>query len=139
MKTAEPQGRQGYILLEVIVLGVLVLAMAASLRLYRQAEEVVAADSARLAGVYLAQEELARLEWETDNGSLREGEWGWLGDASLLQQDNNVFTVKALVEPEVDNVWRVQVSVSWTRASNRSGSLRYERLLCRHKRQKRGS
>lgn len=127
--------QQGYILLEVVVLSVVVMAMAASLMLFRQAQVVMQQDSVRLAGVFLAQEEFARLEGAMDRDRLQEGQYGWLGEGQLLRQENGSFAVKAEVRAETVAIWRVQVRVDW-QVSGRSGELVYERLLCRHHQQK---
>lgn len=127
--------QQGYILLEVVVLSVVVLAMATSLHLFRQAQVVMQQDSARLAGVFLAQEEMARLEWAMDQDSLAEGQYGWLGEAGLLTQENASFAVAASVRVETADIWRAQVSVDW-QVNGKAGALSYERLLCRHQPQK---
>ena len=127
--------QRGYILLEVMVLSVVVMAMAVSLHLFQQAQVVIQADSARLSGVLLAQEEFARLEWAMDQGGLGEGEYGWLGDAQQLAQENQSFAVRASVRAETEAVWRARVTVQWQSAV-RSGTLGYERLLCRHSQQK---
>ncbi|MDD6133712.1 MAG: type II secretion system protein [Selenomonadaceae bacterium] len=132
MKTEK---QQGYILLEVIVLSVVVLAMAISLQLFRQAQIVMQQDSARLDGVFLAQEEFARLEWAVERDRLYEGEYGWLGDTQRLEQANGLFAVKASVQEETEEIWRARVLVNWQFAG-RSGELAYERLLCRHRQQK---
>ena len=121
---------EGYILLEILVVGVVLLAMTASLRLYRQAMLTEEIDAVRTTGVYLAREELSRLQWQAAKRGLQAGQVGWLGAKEQLQMNNGRFAVQADVQPVAENAWQVVVTVDWQRL-HRQGKLQFSRVICR--------
>lgn len=123
--------QQGYLLLEVVVLGVIVLAMAACLRLNQQALALEAMDGARTTAIYLVREEFSRLEYEADQGQLQPGMVGWLGDAADLTRNNSTFRVETEIREVSANVFSACVTAVWQTGS-KTGTLHFERLLCRH-------
>lgn len=123
--------QQGYMLLETVVLGVIVLAMAACLRLNQQALALEAMDSARTTAIYLVREEFSRLEYEADQGTLQAGTAGWLGDEADLTRNGASFRIKAEVREVSARVFSAQVSAAWE-SGQKTGTLQFERLLCRH-------
>lgn len=121
---------EGYILLEILVVGVVLLAMTASLRLYRQAMLTEEIDAVRTTGVYLAREELSRLQWQAAKRGLQAGQVSWLGTKEQLQMNNGRFAVQADVQPVAENAWQVVVTVDW-QSLHRQGKLQFSRVICR--------
>lgn len=124
---------QGYILLEVLVAGVVLLAMTASMRLYQQAMVTEEIDAVRTAGVYLAREELSRLQWQAANEGLRAGQVGWLGAQESLELNHGRYAVQADVRQVAEDAWQVVVAVDW-QSLHRQGKLQFSRVICRHRR-----
>lgn len=123
--------QQGYLLLETVVLGVIILAMTACLRLNQQALSLEARDGARTTAIYLVREEFSRLEYEADQGNLQPGKVGWLGDEADLMRNGSNFRVEAEVREVSTHVLSARVIAEW-RTGVKKGTLHFERLLCRH-------
>ena len=135
MKKAE----QGYILLETLIVGVVLLAMVASMRLYRQAVRVEGFDSVRTAGIFLAREEFSWLEWQAEQMGLTAGRVEWLGDerALTIPAGSGQFAVAADVTPLTDNTWHVLVTVAWP-GDKKQETMQFTRVLCRQGNRERG-
>ena len=112
-------------------MGVIVLAMAACLRLNQQALALEAMDGARTTAIYLVREELSRLEYAADQGNLQPGTAGWLGDAGDLTRNGGSFQVTAEVREVSERVLSARVTAEW-KAGQKAGTLCFERRLCRH-------
>ena len=123
--------QQGYLLLETAVLGVIILAMTACLRLNQQALSLEARDGARTTAIYLVREEFSRLEYEVDQGDLQPGKVGWLGDEADLMRNGSSFRVEAEVREVSAHVLSARVTAEW-QTGGKKGMLHFERLLCRH-------
>lgn len=113
------------------MLGVIVLAMAACLRLNQQAVALEQMDGARTTAIYLVREEFSRLEYAADQGTLQPGTAGWLGNAADLTRNGSSFQVEAEVREVSARVFSARVSATWT-SGVKTGTLHFERLLCRH-------
>ncbi|SFT52424.1 hypothetical protein SAMN02910356_00892 [Selenomonas sp. GACV-9] len=130
---------QGYILLETLIVGVILLAMVAGMRLYRQAVRVEDFDSMRTAGIFLAREEFSWLEWQAEQTGLIAGHVEWLGDekALMMATGRGRFAVTADVTPLADNAWHVLVTVVWP-GDTKQETMQFTRVLCRQGNRERG-
>ena len=114
-RKAERQ-RDGFVLIEVLVLSLVVLGCAAAVMTYRMLDRARAASEAELAAAYLAQEQLARIEAQPASYIRAHEDMPWLGDGSAPPEMNHVaFEVSSRVVPSAEtmSLASAEVRVSW--------------------------
>lgn len=125
----EPE--KGYILLEVVVVGILVIAIATSFSLYARADGLRAGDAARSTAFFLARAEIAEIEEMVATGKLMSDSFGYLGYDSDLRQNGIEFKVLSEIKPIKDGLYEAIVTVSWNIAEReeRNGSATLARVI----------
>lgn len=118
------RGERGFMLLEVLVLVMVILACLASVRMLDRAAQLNAADGARSQALFIAREELERLNYLGANGRLTAGTYSYLGDASDVQVGAVSYTPEATVTADGD-VYMARVVVAWEAPTTR-GSVELE-------------
>ena len=111
------RGQGGFFLIEVLVLSFIVLSCGAAVMMYRVLDRSRAASEAELTAIYLAQEQLARLEAQPAAYLRAHEEPPWLGEGSMPLEMNQVaFDVSSRVVPsaETTSLASAEVRVSWS-------------------------
>ena len=129
----QSKGQQGWLLLETIVLGLILLAAVSCLAVYRQAVELRQVDGVRTTALFLAREEYSRLQCRADRkeNAVWPGICGWLGSPGDLQANGGSYSVKAVVGNVIDGCLPVTVAVDW-QATGHSGTVTFERVIVMH-------
>lgn len=118
------RGEHGFMLLEVLVLVMVILACLASVRMLDRAAQLNAADGARSQALFIAREELERLNYLGANGRLAAGTYSYLGDASDVRVGAVSYSPEATVTADGD-VYMARVVVVWEAPTTR-GSVELE-------------
>lgn len=127
------RAQQGWLLLETIVLGLMLLAAVSCLQVYQKSVELRQADGVRTTAVFLAREEYSRLQCRADRAAaaVRPTTYGWLGSPTDLQANGGSYTVEAVVGDGHDGCLPVRVAVGW-QTSGHSGTVTFERMIVPH-------
>ena len=121
---------KGYFLLEALVLGAILIALAAGLLSYAKAETVRARDACRLQGLFLAQAQLAMVEERAAHGVLTPGSLPWLGETDDLSPNGTEFTVTTTITA-AGREYDVEVTANWHKGG-KEGSVSLHRVVCHH-------
>ena len=127
------EGQQGWLLLETIVQGLILLAASSCLHVYQTATELRQVDGVRTTALFLAREEYSRLQCRSDRGDGAEqpAACGWLGSPDDLQANGGSYTVTAVIGDGTDGGLPVRVAVDWQTAGH-SGTVTFERVIVPH-------
>lgn len=127
------RGQQGWMLLETILLGFILIVGASCLPLYQQSIGLRQADGARTTALFLAREEYSRIQWRADHNfsALPAGDIGWLGAPAVLHGNGGAYDVCAVVGSGDDVSRLLTVSVYW-QSGSQHGLVTFERLLVAH-------
>ena len=127
------RGQQGWMLLETILLGLILIVAVSCLPLYQQAIALRQADGARTTALFLAREEYSRIQWQADHNfsALPAGDIGWLGAPAVLHGNGGAYDVCAVVGSGDDVSRLLTVSVYW-QSGSQHGLVTFERLLVAH-------
>lgn len=106
----------GFIWLESVLCGCLLLAMLGCLGLYVQAQRMEQQTGARMQAMALAQSELAYMQAAAAEQTLTPGQYNWLGAADWLELDGRSYQVQAKVQAEAAGNYQVEVTVNWQNA-----------------------
>lgn len=131
-RKAERQG--GFFLVEVLVLSFVVLSCGAAVMMYRVLDRARAASEAELTAMYLAQEQIARIEAQPASYLRSHEELPWLGEGDAPPERNRVvFDVSARVVPSVEaaSLASAQVRVAWS-VDGRSREETFYKLVAYH-------
>ena len=107
------QNERGYILAEVLAGSFLLIVLAGAIMLFKSAA------SMRSEAMFLAQGELAYLEYENKLQGINVGKYAWLGDPSELTSNNADYEVAAVVTQKAKDEYIAEVTVSWDMASKK--------------------
>lgn len=121
---------EGFVLLEVLVAGLALLAMSACFLLYARSAEVRAADSCRVRAVFLARTQFAAAQAAADRSRLSAGSYPWQGEAGDLQGGEVAYRVETEVVKEREDIFKVMVEVTWQ--GETGGALKLEREVVAH-------
>lgn len=117
---------RGFVLLEILVLCLVLLACLGSMKMLDRAARLNAADGARSQALFLAREELEWLNYYGANGSLATGTYGWQGEEADVTRGDVTFAPTAQVyESDTPTIRAVYVTVTWN-SSTTSGQLELE-------------
>lgn len=120
------KSERGFILLEIIVLGLVIMASLGAVRMLDRAARLNAADGARSQAIFLAREQLERLNYQGAKGYLVTGRYYWLGEAADTTRGEVTFEpVADVAETAVADVFSVQVVVTWN-SQQTSGQVELE-------------
>lgn len=103
----------GFFLMETVVLGIIVLAVAAVMQLYPQAAALSAGEGTRQGAVFLARQQLAYVSQKADAQKQLPAEISWQGETSDLQRGNTSYRVTTTCQPSDTGVYTVTVEVNW--------------------------
>lgn len=125
----------GFFLLEAIIIALLTALVAGGIFTIYQATRLSRQDGAREAGIFLAQSQLAYLEWQADHGGITPGAVPWQGEPGDLTLNDLQYEVNTMVTESSSAVpspvYNVDVSVSWV-GTGRNGQLSLHRFVGSH-------
>ena len=113
------QNERGYILAEVLAGSFLLIVLAGAIMLFKSAASMRSAAIMRSEAMFLAQGELAYLEYENKLQGINVGKYAWLGDPSELTSNNADYEVAAVVTQKAKDEYIAEVTVSWDMASKK--------------------
>ena len=126
----------GFFLLETIIIALLATLVAGGVFTIYQAARLSRQDGAREAGIFLAQSQLAYLEWQADHGGIPPGTVPWQGEPSDLTVNDLRYEVNAVVVGSASAVsapaYGVDGSVSGE-GVGRNGQLSLHRFIGSHR------
>ena len=127
-KRVVSSSERGFVMLEVVALSAVIVAMAAVVASYQAAERARQMAAVRTTAVFLAKEELARLEQKAYRHELHGEDYGWLGEPQNLRLNGYEFTVRATVDGYETGVCRAEAAVKY-RFGNRNHEVIFTRLV----------
>lgn len=113
------QNERGYILAEVLAGSFLLIVLAGAIMLFKSAASMRSAAIMRSEAMFLAQDELAYLEYENKLQGINVGKYAWLGDPSELTSNNADYEVAAVVTQKAKDEYIAEVTVSWDMANKK--------------------
>lgn len=113
------QNERGYILAEVLTGSILLVVLAGAIMLFKSAADMRNVSMTRSQAIFLAQGELAYLEYENKLQGIKAGKYTWLGDPSELAGNNCNYEVTAMVTQKTNDEYLAEVTVSWDMASKK--------------------
>lgn len=117
---------QGFVLLEVLILCLVVLACLGAMKMLDRAAQLNAADGARSQAIFLAREELERLNSMGARSELSPGHYNWLGDSADITRGGVSYEPEADVDyGDTTGVLQAKVVVPW-QARSTSGRVELE-------------
>lgn len=129
-KTGKRMDERGFLFLEAAVLGLLLMTMAALFALPRQAAELHRMEACRTAALFLAEQELAEMEWRVERGALAEGSCGWFGPERDLAGRQTSYEIAGSARREGKG-FSLTARVSWQEGGKRK-ELQLERWAVKH-------
>lgn len=130
----EMKGRneeKGFVLLEVVLLSMIILAMVANIAVFEKANTVKIVNGTRTKAIYMVQEEFAYLEEKAALRNLQAGTYAWLGKSDRLQENQEKFSVQAEVSAETADVYHANVKATWQNGKHQ-GTVTMEREIVSH-------
>ena len=113
------QNERGYILAEVLAGSFLLVVLIGAIMLFKSAASMRSAAIMRSEAMFLAQGELAYLEYENKLQGINVGKYAWLGDPSELTSNNADYEVAAVVTQKAKDEYIAEVTVIWDMASKK--------------------
>ena len=99
--------------METIVLGIIVLAVAAVMQLYPQAAALSTGEGTRQGAVFLAREQLAYVSQKANTQKQLPAEIPWRGEASDLRRGDTEYRVTTTCQSSDAGSYTVTVEVRW--------------------------
>lgn len=120
---------RGFFLMEALLLSLILMALSGVFCMYRLSEKMHADNRARVAAVFLAQEEMAYVMERSSKGGLRSGELPWLGAEGADSINGRKYEARAdIAADDVGGFYRAQVTVAWEQ-SGKKRQVVFDRLV----------